>query len=164
MRLAREISLSLVLDGGDVSATDDVGRLGQFDIRGSVPETINTETGEGDQVLLCLVNSEHCMTNLLYDDGARAERGFLRVMAYEFETLLLVLDHVCGDGRVMRYLFDEELSQSATITVRPASIEDFPKNWVKGSAKMFSIADGDDTRCFTFSLNPSSRFWKYIGL
>ena len=105
----------------------DVRRLRELDVRGTVPETVDTETREGDQELLLAsileVHSQDSMADLLDDDRAAAEAGLLGVVADETEPLGLVLDDVGGNGRVVRDLLDEQVGLAAAVLVGPVSVE-----------------------------------------
>lgn len=76
MRFSTEISFALIFKRGDIPATDDIGRVGEFNIGASVPEAIDSQSWEGDKVLLWFagwvfaLNCENGMTDLFDDDGA----------------------------------------------------------------------------------------------
>lgn len=129
MGFAGKVAFAFVFDERDVSAADDVGCLSELDVRGAVPEPIYAQAGEGDEIFLFSArrkgNGEHCMSDLLDDDGARcegkiryversevadirtAETGLLRIVAHEAQPFRPVLDDVGSDGWMVGDLLDK---------------------------------------------------------
>ena len=105
----------------------DIRRLRELDVRGTVPETIDTETREGDQELLLAsileVHSQDSMADLLDDDAAAREAGLLRGVALESKTLGRVADVIRGDGWVVRDLLDDKVGLATTVLIGPETVE-----------------------------------------
>ena len=64
------------------------------------------------------------MTDLLDDDTAAREASLLSRVTLEGKTLGRVADVVCGDGRVVRDLLDDEIRLAAAVYVGPVAIEE----------------------------------------
>lgn len=99
--LARKVSLSLVLERRNVSCgASNVRRVRELNIRASIPNSVNPELRERDNVFLGSargkLDRKNCMANLTDDDGAAAKRGLLRGMALESKTLGLVRKVIRG--------------------------------------------------------------------
>lgn len=75
------------------------------------------------------------MADLLHDDTAAGETGFLRIMALQREALGGILYPVSCDGRVMRDLLDNEVGLAAVVEIWPVSVEK-PARWSAGVAGM----------------------------
>ena len=137
MRLATKVPLALVVDGGRVPrGRDDVARVGEFNVRATVPEAVDTEAREGDEVLLdgtvgALVR-EDGVSHLLDNNAPRGEGCLLRVVAREDEPLGSIRDAVRGNGRVVGDLLDSQRRLPATVLVRPGAEEELSKDRVKG--------------------------------
>ena len=106
----------------------DVRRLRQLNVRGTIPEAVDTEARQGDQELLLAtlreVYSEDSVSDLLHDDTAAREARLLRRVSLEREALRGVGDVVCRDGRVVRDLLDNEVRLAAAVYVGPVTIEE----------------------------------------
>ena len=106
----------------------NIRRLRELDVRGTVPETVNAKTRQGNQELLLAtlreVHSEDSVSDLLHDDAAARETRLLRRVSLEREALRGVGDVVCRDGRVMRDLLDNEVRLTAAVYVGPVAIEE----------------------------------------
>ena len=105
----------------------DVGRLRQLDVWGTVPETVNAKTRQGDQELLLSalrdVHREDSVSDLLHDDAAAREARLLRRVSLEGEALRGVGDVVCRDGRVVRDLLDDKVGLPTTVLIGPETVE-----------------------------------------
>jgi len=75
------------------------------------------------------------MSDLFNDDRAGGERRLLCIVTSQGETFGLVLDHVGGDGWVVRDLFDHKRRTSPIIQVRPVSVKKFTEDRIEGSKK-----------------------------
>ena len=106
----------------------DIGRLRQLDIRGTVPETVNTKARQGDQELLLAtlreVHRQDSMSDLLHDDAAAREARLLRRVSLEGEALRGVGNVVCRDGRVVRDLLNNKVRLAAAVYVGPVAIKE----------------------------------------
>ena len=106
----------------------DIGRLRQLDVRGAIPETVNTEARQGDQELLLAalgeVHGKDSVSDLLHDDAAAREARLLRRVSLEREALRGVGDIVCRDRRVVRDLLNNEIRLAAAVYVGPMAIEE----------------------------------------
>ena len=63
------------------------------------------------------------MSDLFNDDAAAREARLLRAVTLEGQPLGRVADIVCGDGRVVRDLFDYEVGLTASIEIGPKTVE-----------------------------------------
>lgn len=63
------------------------------------------------------------MTDLLDDDTAAREASLLSRVTLEGKTLGRVADVVCGDGRVVRDLFDDEVGLPTAVLIGPKTVE-----------------------------------------
>ena len=137
MRLAAKVPLAFILDGGRVPrGRDNVARVGEFNVRAPVPEAVDTEAGEGDEVLLdgtvgALV-CEDGVPHLFDNYTARSEGCLLRVVAREDEPLGSIRNAVRGNGRVVGDLFDSQRCLPATVLVRPGAEEELSEDGVQG--------------------------------
>ena len=139
MGFAGKVALAFVFDGGKETITDDKGSVCEFDVGRSVPETIYSEFGKGDEVFGA-VDSEDGMSYLTHDDGSSyqrkvsegwvrgdaghtAETGLLGVVADEFEAFGSVLDDIGCDGWVVGDLLDEKSSATDVVGVWPVAVE-----------------------------------------
>jgi len=64
-----KVALAFVFDGGKETIADDGGSVCEFNVGRSVPETIYSEFGEGDEVFGA-VDGEDGVSYLTYDDGS----------------------------------------------------------------------------------------------
>lgn len=69
MGFAGKVALAFVFNGSKETIADDRGSVCEFNVGRSVPETIYSEFGKGDEVFGA-VDSEHGMSYLTYDDGS----------------------------------------------------------------------------------------------
>ena len=63
------------------------------------------------------------MTDLLDDDTAAREASLLSRVTLEGKTLGRVADVVCGDGRVVRDLLDDEVGLPTAVLIGPKTVE-----------------------------------------
>lgn len=83
----------------------DVRKAGELDVGRTVPDSIDTETGESDQEFLLAatgkIDGEDGVANLLHDDATAGKAGLLRAVALQGKTFRRVRDVVGSDWRVV---------------------------------------------------------------
>ena len=84
--------------------------LAELDEGGAVDQVLDVQRWQTYQVCLLLAilrarrsESEECMSYLLDVDGP-AETGFLAVVALDLNAVFLVVNAICCDGWMVRYL------------------------------------------------------------
>ena len=136
MRLAAKVPFALVLDRGGVPrGGDDVARVRELDVRAAVPEPVDAEAGERDEVLLDGPAGERVredgVPDLLDDDAPGGERRLLRVVAREDEPPGGVRDAVRGDGRVVGDLLDGQRRLPAPVRIWPRPEEELAEDGIE---------------------------------
>lgn len=90
----------------------NIASLSQFDIRTPIPKPIDSQSRQRDQILFRLfigkLDIKHSMSDLFDYYASCAERGLLRAVAGQDESLGIVGDTVGSDGWVVGDLFNEE--------------------------------------------------------
>lgn len=135
--LAREVTLAGVAERGQETGCGlDVRLTGKLNVWRAVPEALDEQVGEGDEVELLLVavselDAENGVSDLLDRDGASGERGLLCAVSFESDAGRLVLDVVSGDGRVMRHLLGSEGGLTTAILVGPLAEEKLTEDGVE---------------------------------
>ena len=122
--LAAKVAFALVLDHRGMAAPDHRRRIYKFDVRRTVPQPIDPQTREGDQVVVRATHGQDGVPELLDDDRARAKGRLLRVVSDKLEPLGLVLDGIGSDRGVVRDLLDEEGRAAAPVLVGPVRVEE----------------------------------------
>lgn len=115
--------------------TRNIARLRQLNIRTPIPQPINPQPRQRDDILLLLptreLHREARVPDLLDDDGPAGEGRLLGVVALQGEPLGRVGDEVGGDGGVVRDLLDDEVGLTAVVLVGPVAVEE-PMSAVQG--------------------------------
>jgi hypothetical protein len=68
--LPREVAFAFIVDDGSVTAPDDVGGVDKLDVGRAVPQAVDPEVGEGDKVVVGLIDGKDGMSDLLDNDRA----------------------------------------------------------------------------------------------
>jgi hypothetical protein len=101
---------------------NDVRRVGKLDIRRTVPETVNAEPGESDEVLFG-TNSKDSVSNLFDDDRTPRESRLLRVMSDKLDILRFVFDNVRSYRGMVGHLLDKKVCLTRA-RVRPFPVKE----------------------------------------
>lgn len=74
VRFAGEVAFAFVVDCGDETATRDVRGFGELNVGGAVPDSVDAEAGEGEEIFDGGPGGrgvgEHSVADLLHDDRA----------------------------------------------------------------------------------------------